>query len=146
MDTTPHLPKVVFLSAALLVVACRPPRAGIAVNAIPQGPIEAHGCGEAGTPPPELGPPPTLRGNDRHVVLRCGLYRGDLQIRGHNVIVEGAGAGRTIIEGAVVVSGHDIAVRGVTALEPSNVRGHAIDLRNSEFAGGVEVRGHDIAQ
>ena len=107
------------------------------------GTVEAD-CGD-GRFVEELGPPPSVRGNGQRIHLGCGVYRGDLLVRGNDVIVEGSGPGRSVVIGSLVVRGNDNAVRGVTFTRPSAVRGNANEVDANEFAGGVRLRGNDVA-
>jgi hypothetical protein len=97
-------------------------------------------------PDAALGAPPPVRGNDLDITLSCGTYHGDLVVHGNDVRVDGAGKGKTIVDGRLVVEGNDIHVSGVTILGESDVHGNDVDVSGAELAAPSRVKGNDITQ
>ena len=57
-------------------------------------------------------------------------------------MVEGAGVGQTIIEGALVLSGNHNTVRGLTVSQPSRISGNHNDATGASFRAGVSSGGN----
>lgn len=108
------------------------------------------GSGEAEEPAGEMTEEPvvttatigSLRCNHSHSRLAAGTYHGDLVVDGNHCLVEGAGVGQTIIDGALVLSGNHNAVRGLTVLQPSRLSGNHNKATGTEFRAGVTASGN----
>jgi hypothetical protein len=140
------------LPVLALVVACQASISGQG-SALADGSAQANGSGAipAGCPAPgtdpsaysvDRGQTPKLGGN--HVVhpLAAGTYRGDLKVGGNNVTVCGAGAGQTIVEGALELGGNHNQVRGLTVRKRSKVGGNRNSAEGTQFADGVDMGGN----
>ncbi len=83
-----------------------------------------------------------IKCNHSRTLLAAGTYRGDLVVGGNHCVVEGAGVGQTIIEGALVLSGNHNTVRGLTVSQPSRISGNHNDATGASFRAGVSSGGN----
>lgn len=127
-----------------------PPRAYAAqpAPAPAPAPVPAHAHAPAAAPapaPPAAAPAlrsPRVSGNNQRVTLQPGLYRGELSISGNNLEVHGAGAGATVIEGDLRVSGNHNRVQGLTVRGATRVTGNGNHLAGIEYQGPVSASGN----
>jgi uncharacterized protein YceK len=73
--------------------------------------------------------------------LGPGIYEGTLGVGIDVGSVKGAGVGRTVIEGDLVVVGSNKSVRDMTVLGDTIVSGRGLDLSGCELKGKVRVDG-----
>ena len=81
-------------------------------------------------------------GNNQTVSLDAGTYRGDVVISSNRVTVRGAGIGRTVIDGNVIVNGNgavfaDLTITGNVALSANNA-----DFQKARIHGQVQDSGN----
>lgn len=82
-------------------------------------------------------------GNNDRINLQAGTYSGRLVINANNASISGAGAGRTIIRGEVVINGNSNKVRNLTILGSVSVSGNSNDLSRAELdRSRISVRGN----
>ena len=80
--------------------------------------------------------------NDR-INLQAGSYTGRLVIDANNASISGAGIGRTIIRGDVVINGNSNKIRNLTILGSVSVSGNSNDLSRAELdRARISVRGN----
>jgi hypothetical protein len=100
-----------------------------------------HAKAEAEAPAPTkivpAGPTPKVEGNHEVVELAEGKYDGDLVIGGNHNVVKGAGYGKTIIKGKLLMSGNHNTVSSVTIEGGGTVEGNHNDATKAEFHGDV---------
>src|SRR5262245_61669875 len=130
-----------FIARALVVIIPSIVACEASVNAQAGGSVSAAPAPAAGDERIAPGGAPTIHGNGKHVVLEAGSYTGDLVLHGNDNFVEGAGAGRTVIEGRLLVHGNGQRVQGMTVRGPSEVHGTNNTVGGIEFAGGVTMHG-----
>ncbi len=81
-------------------------------------------------------------GHNDSVRLSARTYTGTLTVRANNATITGAGTGRTIIRGDVLINGNANTVSGVTIVGTVSVSGNANDLRGLDLSRAeVSTRG-----
>lgn len=81
-------------------------------------------------------------GHNDSVSLLSRTYTGTLRVRANSATITGAGTGRTIIRGDVVIQGNANTVTGVTVIGSVSVSGNANDLQGSDLSRAeVTIRG-----
>src|SRR5687768_16355654 len=91
------------LVVSLLVLGC-------------QASVDAHPTADAPSSSRKVppGPTPAISGNHEWIELAEGSFQGDLVVRGNYNRVTGAGNGKTIIDGRLVMYGNHNTVSGLT--------------------------------
>lgn len=98
------------------------------------------GGGSAGAPPVrEIGKP----ANNSTVRLDPGTYRGGITISANKVTLIGAGAGRTLIDGDINITGNSCTVSGAHIRGNVNVSGNNADLTGARIDGRVQSSGNN---
>jgi len=87
------------------------------------------------------GPTPTIGGNHETIVLAEGKYRGDLVIGGNHNIVRGAGTGKTIVDGRLVMNGNHNRVGELSVTGGGTIGGNHNDASGAILEGEVAVGG-----
>lgn len=82
-------------------------------------------------------------GNNETVTLDAGTYAGGVTIRSNKATLQGAGVGRTVIDGNLVVSGNVVAVRGLTIRGNVRLDGNNADLTGAEITDRVVNNGNN---
>lgn len=143
------------LLAAALLLGCQ-----ASMSARGQGSASAQGQGNAAAGPgqpaqpppagpggvasgPALGECAKVGGNGQVVQIPAGTCDGDLIVSGNSNRVTGAGPGRTVVRGALILSGNGNAVSQLTVLSPSNISGNGNSATGTEFRAAVDMSGHD---
>jgi formylmethanofuran dehydrogenase subunit C len=82
--------------------------------------------------------------NNASIRLQQGTYTGRLVIDANNATISGAGIGRTVIRGDVVITGNSNKVRGLTILGVVSISGNTNDLTGAELdTSKVRARGNN---
>lgn len=83
-------------------------------------------------------------GNNDTVRLDAVTYEGRLVIEANNATVAGAGVGRTVVRGTVVVEGNKNTLRGLTVAGEVRISGNTNDLSGADLSQAeVEARGNN---
>lgn len=83
-------------------------------------------------------------GNNDTVRLDAVTYEGRLVIEANNATVAGAGVGRTVVRGTVVVEGNKNTLRGLTVVGEVRISGNTNDLSGADLSQAeVEARGNN---
>ena len=109
----------VVLAVGLLLAGCQASVQGEAHAAAGDGADEQTQGGDAEQAVAPGALPTSLSCNHGRIRLGEGTYAGNLVVGGNHCLVEGAGRGKTIIEGSLSLSGNHNKVRGRVQL---NVR------------------------
>ncbi|MBU0934352.1 MAG: hypothetical protein KKI09_16965 [Spirochaetes bacterium] len=82
-------------------------------------------------------------GNNDRITLQAGTYTGRLVIEANNASINGAGVGKTIIRGDVVINGNSNRVRNLTILGSVSISGNTNELSRVELdRSRVSVQGN----
>ena len=84
----------------------------------------------------------SLSCNHAKLRLAPGNYAGDLVVGGNHCSVEGAGVGKTIIEGGLSLSGNHNVVRDLSVKGAGKIGGNHNTAKKVEIAGGAQVTGN----
>jgi hypothetical protein len=84
-----------------------------------------------------VGPTPKVEGHHESVQLAEGKYEGDLVVGGHHNTVTGAGYGKTIVKGRLLMSGNHNKVSGMTIESGGTIEGNHNDATKAQFHGDV---------
>jgi hypothetical protein len=83
-------------------------------------------------------------GNNDTVRLSAGTYEGRLVVEANNATVVGAGIGRTVLRGDVVVDGNANTLRGLTIVGSVSISGNTNDLSGADVSRArVSARGNN---
>lgn len=75
-----------------------------------------------------------------NVNLESGFYRGDFRLTGAAATLQGAGKGKTVIEGNLFIK-MQCTVKNMTVLGKVVFMGNQNDLKDVDFRGGIEDKG-----
>ncbi len=75
-----------------------------------------------------------------NVNLESGFYRGDFRLTGSAATLQGAGKGKTVIEGNLFIK-MQCTVKNMTVLGKVVFLGNQNDLKDVDFRGGIEDKG-----
>jgi formylmethanofuran dehydrogenase subunit C len=82
--------------------------------------------------------------NNATIRLQAGTYTGRLVINANNATISGAGVGKTIIRGDVVINGNANKVRGMTIQGGVSISGNTNNLTGAELnKSRVTARGNN---
>lgn len=82
--------------------------------------------------------------NNANIRLQAGTYTGRLVINANNATISGAGVGKTIIRGDVVINGNANKVRGLTIQGGVSISGNTNNLTGAELnKSRVTARGNN---
>jgi formylmethanofuran dehydrogenase subunit C len=82
--------------------------------------------------------------NNANIRLQAGTYTGLLVIDANNARISGAGVGRTIIQGDVVINGNANSVSGLTIQGSVSISGNTNNLTGAEVnKSRVTARGNN---
>jgi formylmethanofuran dehydrogenase subunit C len=84
-------------------------------------------------------------GNNETVRLAAGTWRGDIRISSNRATVRGAGQGRTVIAGDVIITGNTVTMTGLTIRGSVTISGNNANLTGADIAGRVSDRGNKNA-
>lgn len=83
-------------------------------------------------------------GNNQTVRLDAGTYEGRLVIEANNATVAGAGVGRTVVRGTVIVEGNKNTVRGLTVIGTVRISGNVNDVTGADLSqANVDASGNN---
>jgi len=132
----------VVVAVGLLLVGCQASVQGEAHAAAGDGADEQTQAGDAEQAVAPGALPTSLSCNHGRIRLGEGTYAGNLVVGGNHCLVEGAGRGKTIIEGSLSLSGNHNSVRGVSVRGPSKISGNHNDASGAELAPPIELSGN----
>ncbi len=75
--------------------------------------------------------------------LQAARYVGGLTISPNKVTLIGAGAGRTVIEGNLTITGNNCVLRNLTVTGSVIIRANNADLRGAQIGGQVISQGNN---
>lgn len=87
------------------------------------------------------GPTPSVDGKHQVVELGEGKFKGDLVVGGSHNHVRGAGWGKTIIDGRLLMTGNHNSVSGLTIEGGGTIEGNHNDATKAQLHGDVTTSG-----
>lgn len=94
-------------------------------------------------PAPAADACPVVSGNGKTIKLPAGTCQGNLIITGNDNQVIGEGVGKSIVSGALMLSGNHNQLHGVSVIGSSNISGNQNDATGNELGGQVIVTGNE---